>query len=62
MKAPGGAPAQDCCPACGGPLLELDHAICAYDPPRFCTRCGRRLKVQVLPDGYRARCPVCDAG
>ncbi|MGH2767473.1 MAG: biotin synthase BioB [Actinomycetota bacterium] len=30
------------------------------DPPRLCPRCGRRLKVQVLPDGYRASCPVCD--
>ena len=26
------------------------------DPPRFCTGCGRKLAVQVLPIGWTARC------
>jgi len=29
------------------------------DPPRFCTRCGRKLVVQVLPVGWTARCVRC---
>ncbi len=29
------------------------------DPPRFCTQCGRKLKVQVLPTGYTAQCVRC---
>ena len=38
--------ATSACPGCGREL----------DPPRFCTRCGRRLSVVVSPGGYRARC------
>jgi hypothetical protein len=26
------------------------------EPPRFCAECGRRLVVQVRPDGWSARC------
>ena len=26
------------------------------DPPRCCAECGRRLVVQVRPDGWRAQC------
>lgn len=26
------------------------------EPPRFCAQCGRRMVVQVRPDGWRARC------
>lgn len=26
------------------------------EPPRFCARCGRRMVVQVRPDGWWARC------
>ena len=26
------------------------------EPPRFCAECGRRMVVQVRPDGWRARC------
>ncbi|MBF6554761.1 MAG: hypothetical protein IVW52_01165 [Acidimicrobiales bacterium] len=42
------------CTGCGG-------ASCAgcgrpFDPPRFCSTCGRRLTVAVTPGGYRARC------
>ncbi len=49
------------CPRCGGD----GHARCdrggPLDPPRYCTECGRRLEVQVFPDGFTARCRVCDA-
>ncbi|MDI3315713.1 MAG: hypothetical protein QJR12_16010 [Mycobacterium sp.] len=26
------------------------------EPPRFCAQCGRRMVVQVRPDGWRATC------
>jgi hypothetical protein len=26
------------------------------EPPRFCTRCARRMKVQVTPRGWSAEC------
>ncbi|NLU82960.1 hypothetical protein [Rhodococcus sp. HNM0569] len=26
------------------------------EPPRFCARCGRRMVVQIAPDGWWARC------
>ncbi|MFT4201490.1 hypothetical protein [Gordonia sp. (in: high G+C Gram-positive bacteria)] len=26
------------------------------EPPRYCGQCGRRMVVQVRPDGWRARC------
>ena len=32
----------------------------ALDPPRYCGACGARLKVQVLPAGYSARCLPCE--
>ncbi|MGO4236421.1 biotin synthase auxiliary protein BsaP [Pseudarthrobacter sp. YAF2] len=36
------------------------HARCAVllqlEPPRFCASCGRRLKVQVSPQGWWATC------
>jgi hypothetical protein len=28
----------------------------ALEPPRFCTGCGRRMKVQVHPRGWSATC------
>lgn len=49
------------CDACGQDAATGDHTRCrerraATDPPRFCTECGRKLVVQVLPTGYRAHC------
>jgi hypothetical protein len=36
------------------------HAACvaarAFEPPRFCPWCRRRMVVQVLPYGWTARC------
>ncbi|MGJ0120901.1 hypothetical protein ACQ7HM_16995 [Williamsia sp. MIQD14] len=26
------------------------------EPPRYCGQCGRRMVVQVVPDGWTARC------
>lgn len=31
----------------------------SLDPPRICRACGRKLKVQVTPDGYEALCSAC---
>jgi hypothetical protein len=52
------------CDGCGRPVAGSDHARCqarraATDPPRFCTECGRKLVVQVLPLGWTARCVRC---
>jgi hypothetical protein len=57
-------PAGDFCAGCGKPVGDGDHARCRLrlagtDPPRYCTRCGRKLAVQVLPTGYTARCVRC---
>jgi hypothetical protein len=47
------------CDRCGE-LLEKDHTACAaardLEPPRFCPRCRRRMKVQVVPAGWTATC------
>lgn len=52
------------CAGCGRPLAKGDHAVCerrrlATDPPRYCTACGRKLVVQVLPTSWRAHCVRC---
>jgi hypothetical protein len=48
------------CDRCGGALTDDAHAACrsarALEPPRFCGQCRRRMKVQVLPAGWRAVC------
>jgi hypothetical protein len=48
------------CGRCGEPADAGDHAACAralsLEPPRYCTACRRRMVVQVLPTGWRARC------
>nr|WP_255450338.1 hypothetical protein [Skermania sp. ID1734] len=31
-------------------------AALGLEPPRYCTECGRRMIVQVSPDGWWARC------
>lgn len=31
-------------------------ALLGLEPPRFCSECGRRMIVQVRPDGWLARC------
>jgi hypothetical protein len=54
------------CDRCGEPLSGAAeagsgvHDRCAgartLEPPRFCSRCRRRMKVQVLPAGWVAAC------
>jgi len=48
------------CDRCGGPAAEGDHRGCAaarvLEPPRYCTQCRRRMKVQVVPAGWTAVC------
>ena len=48
------------CGHCGEPTEARDHAVCAVqlvmEPPRFCTACRRRMKVQVTPRGWTAEC------
>jgi hypothetical protein len=31
-------------------------AALGLEPPRFCAECGRRMVVQVSPDGWWAQC------
>ena len=31
-------------------------AVLGLEPPRFCAECGRRMVVQVRPDGWWAQC------
>jgi len=48
------------CDRCGGSLGEISHDACraarALEPPRYCGTCRRRMKVQVMPAGWRASC------
>jgi len=48
------------CAHCGQGVTAADHARCermlVMEPPRFCTACGRRMKVQVHPRGWSADC------
>jgi hypothetical protein len=48
------------CGHCGDPLRDRDHTACKrllrMEPPRFCTHCRRRMKVQVTPRGWSATC------
>lgn len=44
--------------ACGD---DRDNAVptaarLGLEPPRFCAECGRRMVVQVRPDGWWAKC------
>jgi hypothetical protein len=48
------------CGHCGALDDARDHTTCdrllALEPPRFCTECARRMKVQVTPTGWTADC------
>ncbi|WP_196205982.1 biotin synthase auxiliary protein BsaP [Plantactinospora alkalitolerans] len=48
------------CDRCGEPVDGGGHPACQVarelEPPRFCPRCRRRMKVQVLPSGWSATC------
>ncbi|AGM29233.1 Uncharacterised protein [Mycobacteroides abscessus subsp. abscessus] len=38
-----------------GALLPTAAQL-GLEPPRFCAACGRRMIVQVRPDGWHAKC------
>lgn len=42
--------------ASGEQRLLSVGAAAGLDPPRYCQICGRRMKVQVRPDGWLAEC------
>ncbi|MBV1851624.1 biotin synthase auxiliary protein BsaP [Catellatospora tritici] len=50
------------CDRCGEDTAAVDHAACRaareLEPPRYCTHCRRRMKVQVVPTGWTATCSV----
>jgi hypothetical protein len=53
-------PTTTWCDRCGEDAAAGAHPGCAtareLEPPRFCARCRRRMKVQVLPVGWSAVC------
>ncbi len=48
------------CDRCGVAATEGTHDACRsareLEPPRFCSGCRRRMKVQILPAGWSAVC------
>nr|WP_152821767.1 MULTISPECIES: hypothetical protein [unclassified Corynebacterium] len=40
----------------GGAKERSPGARAGYEPPRYCQICGRRMVVQVFPQGWAARC------
>jgi hypothetical protein len=49
------------CTGCGRIAEECSGCGPAFDPPRFCGECGKRLTVQVRTAGWTARCNRCGA-
>jgi hypothetical protein len=39
-----------------GHPADAAAAVPGWEPPRFCAQCGRRMVVQVRPDGWWAKC------
>lgn len=48
------------CAHCGQEFTGTDHGACKaalrLEPPRYCSKCKRRMVVQVWPKGWRATC------
>ena len=44
------------CTGCGRTEPDCEGCQQAFDAPRFCPACGRRLTVQVAPTRVVARC------
>ena len=53
-------PGASWCPRCGADTHLGSHDACRraleLEPPRFCPGCRRRMKVQVVPQGWTATC------
>ena len=53
-------PATVWCARCGEDRSDSAHLACdvalVLEPPRYCTRCRRRMVVQIVPTGWSARC------
>ncbi|WPF65909.1 MULTISPECIES: hypothetical protein [unclassified Corynebacterium] len=49
LHAPGAVPGTI-------PAKPSPGARAGYEPPRYCQICGRRMVVQVFPQGWEARC------
>jgi len=53
-------PAALWCDRCGESVAAGPHPACeaarAWEPPRWCASCRRRMKVQVVPTGWSAVC------
>ena len=49
------------CDGCGTPIASGPHVMCRKltDPPHYCTQCGRKLAVQVLPTSVTSKCVRC---
>jgi hypothetical protein len=60
MARAGASPSAAWCPRCGADTDLGSHDECRraleLEPPRFCSGCGRRMKVQVVPRGWTAKC------
>lgn len=52
----GGGNADDGGTAAPSPAHRQCLSSLQWEPPRFCVQCGRRLKVQVTPLGWRTEC------
>jgi len=52
--------ARQYCGRCGEQVSVGDHSGCeaamSLEPPRYCAQCRRRMVVQIVPTGWRARC------
>lgn len=40
----------------GVAIVHPAAARLGLEPPRYCVQCGRRMIVQIAPDGWWARC------
>jgi hypothetical protein len=56
LPAPLGAGVYNVYTGAAGSSAAPTAARLGLEPPRFCAACGRRMTVQVRPDGWWARC------
>ncbi|MCH9667104.1 MAG: hypothetical protein K0U76_12300 [Actinomycetia bacterium] len=56
LPAPVGAGRYNVYTGAAGDGTVSTAARLGLEPPRFCAECGRRMIVQVRPDGWWAKC------